>query len=122
MSEIRANTISDAAGTGPITLTGQSAAKAWGQFNGTGTVAISDSLNFASITDGGTGVYTLNFSSNMANASYAANGSTGENSVNGFIRVGGTAASNIFVNSKSSTTGGLYDDSKIYIVAHGDLA
>jgi len=40
MSEIRATTISNAAGTGPITLTGQSAAKAWVNFNGTGTVAI----------------------------------------------------------------------------------
>ncbi len=33
MSEIRATTISDAAGTGPITLTKQSAAKAWVSYN-----------------------------------------------------------------------------------------
>ena len=122
MSEIRATTISNAAGTGPVTLTGQSAAKAWGQFNGTGTVAISDSKNFSSITDAGTGAYTLNFTSNMVNGSYATNGSTGESNTNGFVRVGGSAASNIFINSKVSTSGSTYDDAKIYISAHGDLA
>lgn len=121
MSTFKVDTLQSTTG-GDVTLTNQSAAKAWGQFNGTGTASISDSLNFASITDGGTGVFTFNFSTNMANAFFAANGSTGENSVNGFVRVGGTNSSNIFINSKSSTTGGVYDDSKIYISTHGDLA
>jgi hypothetical protein len=40
MSDIRANTINDTSGNGPINLTGQSAAKAWINLNGTGTVAI----------------------------------------------------------------------------------
>jgi hypothetical protein len=56
MSEIRATTISNAAGTGPITMTGQYAAKAWVNFNGTGTVAIRESGNVSSITDGGVGL------------------------------------------------------------------
>ena len=71
MSEIRANTVSDAAGTGPATLTGQYAAKAWVNFNGTGTVAIRDSENVSSITDNGTGDYTVNFSNAFANSNYA---------------------------------------------------
>jgi len=71
MSEIRTNTISNAAGTGPVTLTGQSAAKAWVNFNGTGTIAIRESLNVGSITDNGTGDYTINFSSALADANYA---------------------------------------------------
>jgi hypothetical protein len=66
LSEIRATTISDAAGTGPIALTGQSAAKAWVNFNGTGTAAIRDSLNFSSITDNGTGDYTLTYSNGLS--------------------------------------------------------
>ena len=70
MSEIRANTVSDAAGTGPVTLTGQYAAKAWVNFNGTGTVAIRESANVSSITDNGGGLYALNFSSAMSNATY----------------------------------------------------
>jgi len=76
MSEIRATTISDLAGTGPATLTGQYAAKAWVNFNGTGTVAIRESANVASITDNGTGDYTLNYTSALADANYAVVGSS----------------------------------------------
>ena len=50
-------------------------AKCWVLFQGTGTVAIDDSLNTASISDVGTGQYTVNFSSNMNNAFYAGIGS-----------------------------------------------
>jgi len=69
MSEIRATTISDSAGTGPITLTKQSAAKAWVNFNGTGTIAIRDSYSVSSITDQGTGNYTATISSAMSSSS-----------------------------------------------------
>lgn len=49
-------------------------AKAWVNFNGTGTVAIRDSFNVSSITDNGTGDYTINFTTAMPNANYAAMG------------------------------------------------
>ena len=78
MSDIRAGTISDAAGTGPITLTKQSAAKAWVNFNGTGTAAIRESFNVGSITDNGIGDYTANMSSNMSDSNYSASFTTGE--------------------------------------------
>lgn len=68
MSEIRATTISDLAGTGPATLTKQSAAKAWVNFNGQGTIAARDSFNVASLTDNGTGNYTVNIASAFASA------------------------------------------------------
>ena len=45
-------------------------AKAWVNFNGTGTVAIRDSHNVSSITDDGTGLYRVNFTNNMANVNY----------------------------------------------------
>ena len=77
MSELRANTISDAAGTGPVTLTGQSAAKAWVSLNGTGTVAIRESFNVSSITDNGAGSYTVNFATAMDDANYVVAGSAG---------------------------------------------
>jgi hypothetical protein len=83
LSEIRATTISDAAGTGPATLTGQYAAKAWVNFNGSGTVAIRESGNVSSITDNGTGDYTVNFGSAFADANYCVAsilGYTGANS------------------------------------------
>jgi hypothetical protein len=46
-------------------------AKAWVNFNGTGTVAIRGSMNVSSITDNGTGNYTINFTTAMPNANYA---------------------------------------------------
>jgi hypothetical protein len=42
-------------------------------FNGTGTVAIRASGNVSSITDNGVGDYTVNFSTAMPDASFAAN-------------------------------------------------
>ena len=45
--------------------------KAWVNFNGTGTVAIRAAYNVSSITDNGTGNYTDNFTSAMADANYA---------------------------------------------------
>ena len=48
------------------------AARAWVNFNGTGTVAIRASGNVSSITDNGTGNYTANFTTAMADANYSA--------------------------------------------------
>ena len=70
MSEIRATTISDAAGTGPITLTGQSAAKVYSNIFGGGTVSIRQSLNLSSLADNGTGNYTLTFTNAFDFAEY----------------------------------------------------
>jgi hypothetical protein len=46
-------------------------AKAWVNFNGTGTVAIRASMNVSSITDEGTGQYTINMTTSMPNTNYA---------------------------------------------------
>ena len=47
-------------------------AKAWVNFNGTGTVVIRSAFNVSSITDNGTGDYTVNFTTAMPNANYSA--------------------------------------------------
>jgi hypothetical protein len=47
---------------------------AWVNFDGTGTVAIRASYNVSSITDNGTGDYTVNFTNALADANYSANG------------------------------------------------
>jgi hypothetical protein len=46
--------------------------RAWVNFNGTGTVAIRASGNVSSITDNGTGTYTINFTNAMPDANYSA--------------------------------------------------
>ena len=62
-----------AIGTGGIN--GAQLAKAWVNFNGTGTVAIRDSYNVSSITDNSTGNYTVNYSTAFSNANYCVNAS-----------------------------------------------
>lgn len=51
-------------------------ARAWVNFNGTGTVAIRASGNVTSITDNGTGDYTVNLTTAMADANYSISGAT----------------------------------------------
>jgi hypothetical protein len=54
------------------------ACRAWVNFNGTGTVAIRASGNVSSITDNGTGDYTVNFTTAMPDANFAHSGSGGK--------------------------------------------
>lgn len=70
-----------AIGTGGIN--GAQLAKAWVNFNGTGTVAIRDSYNVSSITDNATGQYYVNFSTPMNNTNYAVVG-LAANSISSF--------------------------------------
>jgi len=51
--------------------------RAWVNFNGTGTVAIRSSGNVSSITDNGTGDYTVNFTTAMPDVNYCAEVSAG---------------------------------------------
>tara|TARA_R100000231_G_C5214890_1_gene131662 strand:+ start:107 stop:484 length:378 start_codon:yes stop_codon:yes gene_type:complete len=73
MSTLKVATIQDTSGNNSSTpaQVAQGRAKAWINFNGTGTVSIRDDFNFSSVTDNGTGLYTLNFTSALANANYA---------------------------------------------------
>ena len=70
MSTLKADTIQSTSG-GAATLTKQEAAKAWVNFNGTGTIATRDSFNHSSLTDHGAGNYTSTISSAMGNTNYA---------------------------------------------------
>jgi hypothetical protein len=68
MSTIKVNSIEPAnAGSEDYFL-----ARAWVNFNGTGTVAIRDSGNVSSLTDNGTGDFTVNFSSALTDANFCA--------------------------------------------------
>jgi len=70
-SVLNVDTIADAAGTGPVALTKQSAAKAY--INSTiPTATILDSLNISSLDDDGTGRATFHYTNSMSNALYSA--------------------------------------------------
>jgi hypothetical protein len=75
--QIIVNSAADGVAVGTGGINQARIAKAWVNFNGTGTVAIRGSYNVSSITDNGTGIYTVNFSSNMSDTNYAVSGSIG---------------------------------------------
>ena len=125
MSEIRATTISDSAGTGPITLTGQSAAKAWVNFNGNGTVSIEQSENISSLSDDGTGQYTVTFTNNLNYTRHASVASCGDDtsSYDSVVSLDPVpSASEQFVLCWDVTNGVLEDQKVVSIITHGDLA
>lgn len=62
--------VATVSGTAPIYF-----ARAWVNFNGTGTVAILASGNVTSITDNGTGEYTVNITTAMPDANFVVSGS-----------------------------------------------
>jgi len=129
LSEIRATTISDAAGTGPIALTGQSAAKAWVNFNAQ-TPAIRDSFNSSSLTDNGTGQYYTNWSSSMSSGDYAANVSASDlfYGTSAYFRSSSNrnlTSSSVYIGTRRNVgdnTPALGDPLEQTISVHGDLA
>jgi len=64
--EPQVKTATNATGSAPIY-----ACRAWVNFDGTGTISIRDSGNVSSITDRGTGRYTVNFATDMPDSNYS---------------------------------------------------
>jgi hypothetical protein len=93
-------------------------ARAWVNFNGTGTVAIRASVNVSSITDNGTGDYTVNFATAMPDANYSCV-ITGENTTfnNSYtwVKAGGTQSASA-VAMLSVGGAGLFDSARMNVV------
>lgn len=89
----------NASGSAPVY-----ACRAWVNFNGTGTVAIRASGNVSSITDNGTGDYTVNFTTAMEDTSFCGIGSCGDTStVNPrFVTVKGRTTSTLSITTDDS--------------------
>ena len=135
MSELRADTITGSDGTSPVTLTKQSAAKAFTSYSSTTSHTIRSSFNTASITDNGTGDTTINFSSNFdsttthccadvhgtgsgtfPSAAYF-DGATfvhGQSYATSSVRQG--------IGYRNSSTSAFNDDDRVGLIIHGDLA
>lgn len=64
----------------------QGLAKAWINYDGKTTNTVRDSLNTSSVTDNGTGDYSVTYSSNLSNANYTASLSS-DNQSNGGWRL-----------------------------------
>jgi hypothetical protein len=109
----------------------QGLAKSWVNFNGTGTIAARDSLNVGSLTDNGTGDYTVNLTNNMNNDDYAVSWNAGLKSVTWglpiFIGLSGAGNNDCFSTSKyrfgsSNPADGLEDNNMCNAISLGDLA
>ena len=106
MSTLRVNTLQTQAGVEVYT------AKAWVNFNGQGTVAIRGAGNVSSITDNGTGDYTVNFTVAMPDVNYAVIASGSRNDAIGAVAQTVTprllTTSNVRVKDDYNNT--VYDD------------
>ena len=129
MSEIRATTISNAAGTGPVTLTGQSAAKALVHFDQYYTNTIIGSMNVSSSSDDGTGQTTHNFTSSMSDLSYnrSAHGASSVSSseYNARTETSGVTMTNASwkkVHIVTDNAAAYADVTNVFLLIHGDLA
>lgn len=83
--------------------------RAWVNFNGTGTVAIRGSANVTSITDNGTGDYTVNFTTAMPDVNYSVVQSANYNQTttkinSSLIRTQSTSACSISPHADNATT------------------
>jgi len=130
MSTIKADTIVAADGTSPVTLTKQSAAKAWCYVEGDATSPLINSFNGSSLTDDGTGDYTYNLTNSFNYAKYSVTSNESRQpsaaSVGGRIVqcdsiVAGSYGINTYSLNSSAVTARL-DDSVICSAAFGDLA
>lgn len=127
-SELRVNTLKDASGNNSIatSFVAGGSAKSWSNFNGTDDT-IRDSLNVATLTDRGSGLWTLSVTSSFGNDDYSGSGSAADSypdadARNRMILNMPNSASEIYINGFD--TSGNADSTLVYISSsnHGDLA
>ena len=97
----------------------QFTAKAWVNFDGTGTIAIRDSHNVSSLSDQGTGYYHINYSNNLGAADYAVTANAQGYSNYCTTREENTTYFRLNVNNSTSSAA-LVDDGRIKAIVFGD--
>jgi len=127
MSTIRVDNFGPSAGG--TTYSARGIAKAWVNFNGTGTIAARDSENVSSLTDNGTGEYVVNWTNAFGATDYVPTGSSGPQSgVSNNIGIsfqtdtGRITASSVNSVTRRRDTNTDVDVQFAFILAHGDLA
>ena len=117
MSTLEVSNLNDGTTTVATTFITNGSAKAWVDFDGTGTVSVKASLNNSSITDNGTGDYTNNFSNAFGSVNYThvAGGAQGATLVDAIT----ASSSEISIYNLSNAS---VDRATVSLVHHGDLA
>jgi hypothetical protein len=126
MSQIIATTLSNGSVSVPTATVVNGSAKAWVNFNGTGTIAARDSFNVASLTDLGTGTYRVSYSSAFAlSPVFEATVSDDATSNRAANLQGTNDAANLTTSAIMTTwqlAGGSVDSTGVCALIHGDLA
>lgn len=124
MSTLRVSTLQDTAGSNSSTPSqiANGIAKAWVNFNGTGTVAIRASYNVSSITDFGTAEYQANFASALVDANYTTQVTASGNTYSGismYYIVSNTAsATRVNAGYMPYSAAGFYDCPTVCVTVH----
>ncbi len=116
-SVLNVDTIADKAGTGPVGLTKQSAAKAWAR---SGSASINESFNTSGFTDNGTGDYTIAFSSAFSTNTFAGT-TSGLGTAARAVNYSNSQTTSVDLDTFASTTGSRTDTATGFQV-NGDLA
>ena len=116
-SVLNVDTIADKAGTGPVALTKQHAAKAWARLSSTG---ITESLNASGFTDNGAGDYTITFTSAFTSNTFAGTTSPVGTAARA-AQYSSSLTTGIDIDNFVSTSGSRTDGGTAFDI-HGDLA
>ena len=121
MSTIRVDNFGPSAGG--TTYSARGIAKAWVNFDGTGTIAARDSENVSSLTDNGTGLYSVNLTNAFAANDYVASLNSEIGGGNGgFNQLASTASATDMYFVAYTNAGSLRDVNRAMIAGWGDLA
>jgi len=122
-SELRVDTLKDSSGNNSVGMSyvAEGSAKSWIKYNGTGTIAISDSFNVSSIGDFTTGTTVVNFTNAMNNANYSIVATCSDTAAHMQI-VDGNQATNLYHQRTLDGSLSLVDDPAVDGNVHGDLA
>ena len=123
-SVLNVDTIADKAGTGPVALTKQHAAKAWASSN---QASIIDSFNVASTTDNQQADTTYTYTTTLSNAGYAAGSgavgpSSGAQAGPTSYHTPTTGSIRVVTFDEMKNSNGRFDTSYQAVTVSGDLA
>ena len=131
-SELKVDKFTGVTTAGSILVTGegnstttnlqQGLTKHWLNLDGTGTIAITDSFNCASVTDDGTGDYDPFFTNNMNNAGYSVSGSCPSGGGAASVTSLTSLATNKYRLITTDGGSGLEDQDPVMSKLNGDLA
>ena len=120
MSTVRTDNFGPSAGG--TTYSARGIAKAWVNFDGTGTIAARDSENVSSLTDNGTGDYTVNIGNDMADGNYCASITCNDDRNAGNSSAAATVAGSVGVLTRTPDATSFQDATIVNVAILGDLA